>query len=207
MIRNPKTVRVVERFSSLVNILQNTNYHQFPVTDREGRYIGMIARPSISYAIQHLDLYRVAEDFFATNMNDTLNSTVAGNLRRVDLNTTISLSSHAFKEHSALREHIRHLSDRIEEDAVTVWVNLTSLVDKGTFSAMEETSAKRIQKFFRRIGSSHLCVTDSSHQLLGMITRKELVSTKMDRSANHRDNRPANHPTIVVTDPNGHAKY
>lgn len=45
----------------------------------------------------------------------------------------------------------------------------------GALTAHEETSAKRIAAIFRRVGISHLGVSDANNKLVGVITRRHLI--------------------------------
>jgi hypothetical protein len=66
-----------------------------------------------------------------------------------------------------------------------------SCLFSGALTAHEETSAKRIAAIFRRLGISHLGVSDESNTLVGVITRRHLIKPPVSvplvsvRSARH----------------------
>ncbi len=55
-------------------------------------------------------------------------------------------------------------------------VNMTPFIDMGVVTCGASTPTQRILALFRRVGASHICVVDINHQLLGIITRRQLLT-------------------------------
>lgn len=59
------------------------------------------------------------------------------------------------------------------EDA---WVNFSAHMDGGVMTARPMTPTKRLATLFRRVGLSHLCITDKDHIFRGLVTRRSLLT-------------------------------
>lgn len=57
-----------------------------------------------------------------------------------------------------------------------LWINFTPYMDAGCMTARPQTPAKRLAALFRRVGLSHLCITDKDNIFCGLITRRSLIT-------------------------------
>ena len=83
---------------------------------------------------------------------------------------------------------------RIEElsltgpDEASSWLDLRPYVDVAAYSISEHASVQRTYRMFRTLGLRHLCVTDRHNALLGIVTRADLVTSRLlRRSAASRE--------------------
>lgn len=53
-------------------------------------------------------------------------------------------------------------------------------MNRAPLTVRPETSARRVYIIFRTLGLRHLCVTDASNRVVGMITRKDVAKTHKD---------------------------
>jgi hypothetical protein len=60
-------------------------------------------------------------------------------------------------------------------DFENAFINLVPYMDAGCITARPLTPAKRLAALFRRVGLSHLAITDKDNKFLGLITRRSLI--------------------------------
>jgi hypothetical protein len=63
------------------------------------------------------------------------------------------------------------------------YVSLLPYMDAGCMTARAQTPAKRLAALFRRVGLSHLCITDKNNRFVGLITRRSLITPPMTPAA------------------------
>ena len=158
---------MVERLSVIRARLLSSKRVVFPLLTPTGQLAGVIGRRSIMRAVSEsrsyatyqeallLEEHRSAADHPAAlkaseerKWQDWHASTVTNNN---------ALSSSSFTQ--------------FEDN----WLNLRAFSDSGVITAHPSTPSKRLQMLFRRLGISHLCVTDRSHRFLGFVTRRCLI--------------------------------
>jgi len=67
-------------------------------------------------------------------------------------------------------------------------LNLTAYSISACVQVRAECSAQRVYIIFRTLGLRHLCVTDSSNSVIGMITRKDIAQSAHQR-ADHSEGK------------------
>jgi chloride channel 7 len=61
------------------------------------------------------------------------------------------------------------------------WLDLRPYIDRGPFTLNEKSSVQRAYKLFRTLGLRHLIVTNDSNQVVGIVTRKELLPSHISK--------------------------
>jgi len=59
------------------------------------------------------------------------------------------------------------------------WLDLRPYIDVAAYTISEHASVQRTYRMFRTLGLRHLCVTDRHNVLLGIVTRADLVASKV----------------------------
>ena len=153
----------VERLSHIKEILGSSSRIVFPLVFPSGNLAGLILRRNVMFCISHSPIY----DSFSEAEAQT------------------GLSDHA--------EEIRHAESFMKDwrndkydDSATItrasaqiedaFLNFTPYMDAGCMTARPATPAKTLAALFRRVGLSHLCITDKDNKFQGLITRRTLIT-------------------------------
>eukprot|EP00038_Savillea_parva_P026498 m.54657 g.54657 ORF g.54657 m.54657 type:complete len:832 (+) comp7545_c0_seq1:173-2668(+) len=80
-----------------------------------------------------------------------------------------------------------------------LWVNLRSYMNPSPYVVTQTSSLHRIFRLFRTMGLRHLAIVNDHHQLVGMITRKDLSNLKTESDKQSSDRRPLGLRTTYVT--------
>jgi CBS domain-containing protein len=101
-----------------------------------------------------------------------------------------------FGELALLTDEPRKATVRAGEKGATVWeldrtifeetlslndrdINLLKYADRSPLTVAPHTKVARAFEVFRKLGMRHLCVTDGENNLVGMVTRKDLMTYKI----------------------------
>jgi CBS domain-containing protein len=203
MQRSFYSVCQLDTLDHILHVLDHSKSMLLPVVSADGqdKFVGMIMRRSVLYALKYTKLYKDQAEFLAeTNgasgtgaaggQGDSAQGGAAGgNVGTV----TGGAGSSQRKVGGSMVEVEKAMGDvrntrRAAADTDTVMgadkfddkfskhlVNLTPFMDAGALTAHEDTSAKRIAAIFRRLGISHLGVADHTNKLVGVITRRHLI--------------------------------
>jgi len=157
------SVEMIDKVVNVLDVLKHTNAVVIPVSEN-GQFAGMVMRKAIVYALTRTRFYESRDDaiqeqkfistFYPTR--DLAGLSAAGD------------SSDLLRVPEVNPQHLHS------------FVNLTPYVDAGCFSAQLETPTQRVQALFRRVGTSHLAVTDQWNKVLGVITRGDLLKPRPD---------------------------
>lgn len=74
-----------------------------------------------------------------------------------------------------------------------------SYMDAGCMTARPQTPAKRLAALFRRVGLSHLCITDENNVFVGMITRRSLITVQQAAEAAEQGHGHGGHAASVAS--------
>mmetsp|Transcript_7658 Transcript_7658/g.12914 ORF Transcript_7658/g.12914 Transcript_7658/m.12914 type:complete len:286 (+) Transcript_7658:3-860(+) len=61
------------------------------------------------------------------------------------------------------------------------WLDLRPYMDRGPFTLNEKSTVQRAYRLFRTLGLRHLVVTNISNQVVGIVTRKELLPSHISK--------------------------
>jgi len=187
MSRSFYSVRQLDSLEHILHVLDHSKSMLLPVVSADGqdKFVGMIMRRSVLYALKYTKLYKDQEEFL-----EETGAAVAGagagsgaggsgvTQRRASssmLEIEKAMGDVRNTKKAALDTNTLLGSEGLEDKFAGYLVNLTPFMDAGALTAHEETSAKRIAAIFRRLGISHLGVADGSNKLVGIITRRHLI--------------------------------
>ena len=153
----------------------------FPEDDGEGggedwngtglrsRFIGMVTRAQLIHALttrtQHASLRRAHKSH---ELEDGASSEAMAEMRQ-------RLSAGAL-HHDEGRLHRLDLTKiGIAAADHAKLIDLSPYIDEGVLSILADTPLGRVHRLFRSVGLRHLVVTDTEHEVVGVITRKDLT--------------------------------
>lgn len=161
---------MIERVGVLLDVLAKSNLVVLPVV-KQGFFAGMVMRRALIYALTKTRYFATYDD--ALRQQEFFSEYSPGREMET-LASSTSANDFSFRVPNVPVQH--HNS----------YVNLTPFVDAGAFSAQPDTPTTRVQQLFRRVGSSHLCVTDLHNHVLGVITRRDLLVPRRRKARNSR---------------------
>lgn len=159
---NMRTLRRVERLGSLIELLEDTKSLVFPCESDTGRFIGSISRTAVIFAMNNLETHTTPEGAKLWTPQSSVSAEFFTNMRTLTRRALIAESD-------------QEAGNRKSMDS---YVNLSPLIDQGVFAASKLTRAKVVYNFFRKMGSSHMFVTDTHNRVVGLITRAQLIKGK-----------------------------
>jgi chloride channel 7 len=165
MTKSPICLRPVIRVGDVFDMLSNVEHHCFPIVDEnDGNVLcGTVTRKVICTLMQH-------KAFGPSNSDPTSSKRISplvnwGTLECVyprypDIGqvTITPLERHA-------------------------WIDLRPYIDCATYTINEHASVQRTYRMFRTLGLRHLCVINKYNQVLGIVTRADLVSAHITRNS------------------------
>ena len=171
----------VERLSVLRTVLLQSRRVRFPLLSPSGQLRGVINRQAVMQAVARSRSYATYEEAALLDEGAGKSSAAASNggNRRASLGSS---SGGAGADDGSLGDW--HQSTVLNNNALSSssfvdfednFVNLQPYADQGTITAHPSTPAKRLVTLFRRLGLSHLPVTDKQHRFLGFVTRRCLI--------------------------------
>lgn len=166
MTSKPVSLKPVVRVGEVFEMLSRVDHHCFPVVDR-GVFCGTIMRKVICTLIKH-------KAFGPADSDPT-------SFCRVSPLVNWGTLECAYPKYPTINE----LS--VGPNEYDCWLDLRPYVDVAAYSINEHASVQRTYRMFRTLGLRHLCVTDRHNQLLGMITRADLVSSRLMSTVTSRN--------------------
>lgn len=181
MQRSFYSVRQIDTLERILEVLDRSRSMLLPVVSADGgnRYVGMIMRRSVIYALKYTKLYKDLQEFAddqCASIDELEVATVTGGAGTSQRRSNSSMLEVEKKmgDHRDTSDYSASI-ERFDDKFASYLVNLAPFMDAGTLTAHEETSAKRIAAIFRRLGISHLGVSDANNRLVGVITRRHLI--------------------------------
>jgi len=163
MARSVVVLRERERVSDLLAVLERTEHNGFPIIDpgchNEGTFFaGIILRRQLLPLFQD----RIWE------LQD----------RGAPLSET---NVHHFVD-SAFGSRKKALSTRLSAQDTQATLDLRSFMDPSPYVVNELMPLRRVYRLFNEIGVRHLPVVDCREQVVGIITRKDLLPENIEKS-------------------------
>jgi len=160
-----QTLCTVARLSQVKEVLQRSSRIVFPLTTPgpAGTFAGLILRRNVMHCLAHAPTYPTASE-----------AAGAGTTR-----------SHAQEQQRTKsggddwrsdKYDVAHTITRGSGELEDAFINFTPFMDAGCMTARPATPAKRLAALFRRVGLSHLCITDKNNVFQGLITRRALIA-------------------------------
>jgi len=163
-----RTVNVNESVQVLANLLLDTNHGGFPVVISEfgfkKTFLGVITR---------LELIII------------LTKTVSFNARELGKEDMDKIRI-SYPEYSSSKLRDTDMANEIlnsyAEDSryASVTVNLLPYINTSSYCIPSQFSLERAYTMFRTLGARHVTVTDQHNQVMGIITRKDLMAFMID---------------------------
>eukprot|EP01032_Pedospumella_encystans_P012074 gene12074-13992_t len=165
MTKRPFYMLPVMRVGEFYDILIKAKHNCFPVveSDESNILVGSILRKTICTLLKH-------KAFAPSHAGPSHTGTGAPPQRLFPLVAwgTLECTYPRYPHVDQL-----NLSDADRE----CWLDLRPYLDSAPFTMNEHASVQRAYRVFRTLGLRHLIVTNTHNQVLGMVTRHDLVST------------------------------
>jgi chloride channel 7 len=166
MNRKVKCMRPVERAGFVFDVLNSTEHDCFPVVhvqgDSDGVLVGTVLRKALCVVIQRGAFGRPDAD------------------PRSPCRVSPLVSWDALETIYPRYPDIKDL--QISQDERQCWIDLRPYVNTAPYVINESSSLSRTYRLFRTLGLRHLCVVNHHNQVVGIITRKDLVSQHLQDS-------------------------
>ncbi|XP_068221966.1 H(+)/Cl(-) exchange transporter 7 isoform X2 [Palaemon carinicauda] len=168
MNRPVVTLRAVERVKRIVTILEKYTYNGFPVVDELpavsgederffktfGRLRGLVLRSQLTVLLKHKVFNENAEVW-----QD----------KRVDI--------HLFRESYPRFYTLAQV--QLDPEDLQCTIDLRPFINPSPYSVVACSTLPRIFNLFRALGLRHLVVTNDDNEVVGMVTRKDLVKYRV----------------------------
>ena len=185
MIRKERLacIGVVERLSVIKQRLLQSKRVIFPLLTPAGQLVGCISRRSIMRAVNDSRSFATYTEALLQDERPAHAQQPAHTAAADDWHQSTVTHNAAVLSSSTFTRFEEH------------WLNLRRFCDQGVITAHPTTPAKRLQMLFRRLGISHLCVTDKRHHFLGFVTRRCLIYPPASAAAPLPTSHSAQHST------------
>jgi len=195
-----QTMCTVERLSHVKDVLMKSRRIVFPLETPEGNFAGLILRRNVMICVAQgktypsFDLARAEGGRVRSHDSQTLGRSPSpvrdlfNDWRKDKLDYAATLTHRPGKG--------GNVDDELDDAS---WINFRPYMDGGCLTARPDTPAKRLAILFRRVGLSHLCITDKNNVFQGLITRRALITPHTGAAATPK------HGTAHDSDPDhGH---
>lgn len=156
MKTNPVCLPVIVSVNELVEVLQSNNYNGFPVINARGQFIGLILRSQLVSMIK-------AKDF---QIGDQIGR---NRYRHLSLDEFLA----DYPRYPTIGDVLS--SEGIVLDDPNLFMNLEPYLNPSPFVMRDESSLSRAFRLFRTMGLRHLVIVNVHNEVVGIITRKDLV--------------------------------
>ncbi|XP_039293986.1 H(+)/Cl(-) exchange transporter 7 [Nilaparvata lugens] len=168
------TLKPIETVGHIVDLLKNTTFNGFPVTDTEhkiepkngnavrgqsfGRLRGLILRSQLIVLLQNLSMFE----------GDVLSS---------------DLTPHLFRNEYPRYPTIEEVHVPAEKSGCRI--DLRPFMSQSPYTVSLVASLPRIFRLFRALGLRHLIVVNDYNEVVGMVTRKDLARYRVWKHRGH----------------------
>ena len=197
---------MIDRLSVIRAVLLSSKRVVFPLLTPTGQLVGCISRRAILAAVRYSRSY-------ATYQEALLLEEQVRDGRHLKPGAAQAAAAAAGgggggeagrwqDHHSATLTHNAALSSSSFLEFEDNWINLRSYCDLGVITAHPTTPCRRLCMLFRRLGISHLCVTDRRHSFLGFVTRRCLIYPPSTQTQAHAQaQQPGQQPQQQTSHP------
>ena len=171
MASEPKVLKKVERVSVIYRMLLHSTHEAFPVVRADPEAGGSASAPSAA-AESQAGTDRTLEGV-------VLRKTLCVLLQRGMFSGWRTGTSESMLSWSEL-ETIYPRYPRIEDIKLSsadydCWMNLSPYINSSPYTVNENASVPRCYRLFRGLGLRYLVVTNRTNEVVGMVTRKDLL--------------------------------
>lgn len=163
------TLLQVGKVSRVMQVLTTTKHNAFPVVSEDGQLRGLILRRLLCSLLTYKAYSVPTGHVTADNMVEVIPaSTVA---------------------YDTLERTYPNYPDvqntKLTETEMNYWLDLRPYMDRSPFTVNSQTTLSRTYNLFRTMGLRHLPVVDGSNKVVGMITREDMLETKLHHIWEH----------------------
>lgn len=165
-----KCLRPVERAGVVYDLLKNCGHGTFPIVDTAsgGTLYGTASRYMLCTLLQR-------RAFGAPNALDDIDQQNPGP-RRLSPLVQWDTIERAYPRYPTIADI------DIREDDRNCWLDLRPYANTAPYTVNETASIQRTYRLFRTLGLRFLCVTNHNNQVVGIITRKDLLPDSLTNS-------------------------
>ena len=158
MSTDVKCIRPVERVGVIHDLLSNHEHGSFPIVDDGGTLYGTASRNMLCTLLKH----RAFSEGNGSSGNPMGPRRIGPLLKWKEMEKV-------YPRYPKISEIVLNPSDR------TSFVDLRPYANTAAYTINETASIQRTYRLFRTMGLRHLCVCNHSNQVVGIITRKDLL--------------------------------
>jgi chloride channel 7 len=159
---NVVSFHCIERVGTIYRTLRSTTHNGFPIVDADGTFMGLILRSQLIVLLKKKAFSKSAESIKNFYQLLTLDDFQLEYPRYPPIDT-VSLTA--------------------EEEML--YIDLAPYMNRTPFIVRDNSSLSRVYTLFRTMGLRHLVVVNQSNSVVGIITRKDLVSLPKPKNLNH----------------------
>jgi len=157
MKANPVCLPMVVSLQKAVEVLQTNGHNGFPVINARGQFVGLILRSQVISIIK-AQAFQVGDQIGARN-------------RYRHLPNDAFLAD--YPRYPSISEVLQKASINVADP--TLFLNLEPYLNPSPFVMRDESSLSRAFRLFRTMGLRHLVIVNVHNEVVGIITRKDLV--------------------------------
>ncbi|XP_064648875.1 H(+)/Cl(-) exchange transporter 7-like isoform X2 [Lineus longissimus] len=162
-------LRTKETIQDLANLILNTNYGGFPVVHPDGEYgfevdYGYITRIELTVILYQSDFWKYSEDGLTVTSECPYTEVCVDRI---------------MEKQRARRELAKYSSEAKWEH---IWIDLARFVNKSSPTIPEHFSLHRTYILFRTLGLRHLTIVNQRNQVVGVISRKDLMGFNLEET-------------------------
>jgi len=155
----------IQHLGKRYEILDKHDFSSFPVVSEDNIYKGMIQRSEINILLTCKKLF-------------------------IKSQTDPTLYIMSWREYKSLLDDpvIRKKTPSLSPGDLECYIDLKSYINTGVYSVQSEFLLKDAYEFFRTLGLTHIMVVNLKNELVGVITRKDLLGENLvlKRERKHR---------------------
>ena len=155
----------VEKVGFIVDVLKSCNHNGFPVVDihatdsngqEQSSLLGVVLR-------NHLLVVLKKKLSFMNDPNDVIAPLVAFQYDSTEFMKPISSKGMKLSEIG------------LTDEELEMYIDLSQFVNTSSYTVQEDMSLAKVHQLFRGLGLRHLCIVPKPNEILGIITRKDLL--------------------------------
>ena len=171
MRANPVCLSVMVSLKEAVQVLRSNSHSGFPVINARGQFVGLILRSQVISMIK-AEAFQVGDQIGARNryQNMTHDAFLSDYPRYPSIDTVLAANAH------------------INVNDEDLYLNIEPYINPSPFVMRDESSLSRAFRLFRTMGLRHLVIVNVHNEVVGIVTRKDLVhlDTRMVRGREQR---------------------
>ena len=103
----------------------------------------------------------------------------------------------AFEEGYPRFPTLAEAESRVRDDQLDLWVDLSSYINTNNPTLLFVAPAVSVYRVFRNLGLRHIFILDHHSRVVGLVTRKDLVHSTLERVWHDRESTPSGVVALV----------